>query len=65
MHHHIVAQSSFRNKVQRDLAHNPAKLHAGRPQRPLLMNFEDFTWYGKAHSAVLHIQYITGRYRDL
>jgi len=65
MDHHIIAQASLRDKGQGYLAHDPAELHAGRAQRTLLLNFEDFPWYGKAHGSSPHGQYNTGRYRDL
>ena len=60
MDHHIVAQASLGNKAQGNLAHDPAKLHAGRTQRPQFLNFEDFPWYGKAHGSSLRSQYTTG-----
>jgi hypothetical protein len=50
MNHHIVAESSLRDKVQGYLAHNPAELHAARTQLTQFLDFEDFPWYGKAHS---------------
>jgi len=65
MDDHIVAQASLGDKVQRYLAHDPAELHAGRPQRTHLLNFEDFPRYGKAHGNSPRSQYNTGRYRDL
>jgi hypothetical protein len=65
MDHHIVAQASLGDKVQGDLAHDPAELHAGRTHLTHLLNLEDFPWYGKAHGNSPQRQYNTGRYRDL
>ena len=65
MDHHIVSQTSLGNKIQRYLAYNSGKLHAGRTHRTRLLDFEDFPWYGKAHGSFLHYQYIIGCYRDL
>jgi hypothetical protein len=39
MDHHIVAQASLGNKVQGNLAHDPAELHAGRTHLTQLLNF--------------------------
>jgi hypothetical protein len=39
MDHHIVAQASLGNKVQGNLAHDPAELHAGRAHLTQLLNF--------------------------
>jgi len=50
MHHHVVAQSRFRNKGERHLPYRPADLHAGGAQRTDFLDFEDLSWYGEAHS---------------
>jgi hypothetical protein len=39
MNHHIVAQASLGDKVQGNLAHDPAELHAGRTYLTHLLNF--------------------------
>jgi hypothetical protein len=56
MDYHVVAQARLRNKVRRNLTHNPAKLHAGDSHIALFLDFEDFSGYREAHAVHLGSQ---------
>ena len=62
--HHVVAQPGLGDKVEGNLAHDPAELHAGGPHRALHLNFKDFSRYREAHSSSprqpVHHRFVTG-----
>src|SRR5579872_4171183 len=63
--HHVVAQTCLRYKVKGDLAHDAPELHAGRAHLAQFLNFENFSWYRKAHGSSPHSQYIGVGWRNL
>jgi hypothetical protein len=57
MDHYEVTQASLGDKVQGNLTHNPAKLHAGSSHHSLLLNLKNFSRYCEAHGGSPRSQY--------
>lgn|SRR5579863_2014472 len=50
VNHHIIADRSLGNKIERNLANNASKLHASNTHLLLLLYLKNLSWNGKAHA---------------